>query len=37
MGVDVHAVHTPKWNVFRGETNLELEVIDFAVGERPAP
>ena len=36
MGVDVHAIHTPKWNVFRGEKNLELELIDFATGERPA-
>ncbi len=34
-GVPVHAVYTPKWNHFRGETRLEVEVIDFRVGERP--
>lgn len=35
MGRDVHAVYTPKWNTFRGETKLEIEVVDFRVGERP--
>jgi single-stranded-DNA-specific exonuclease len=35
LGVDVHAVHTPRWNTFRGETTLELLLHDFAVGERP--
>jgi single-stranded-DNA-specific exonuclease len=32
MGRPIDAVFTPKWNVFRGETNLELELHDF----RPA-
>jgi single-stranded-DNA-specific exonuclease len=36
MGKPVHAVYTPKWNAFRGETKLELEIIDFKSGERPA-
>lgn len=36
MGAPVHAVYTPKWNAFRGETNLELEIVDFRAGERPA-
>ena len=35
MGVDVHAVYTPKWNTFRGETKLELELVDFRAGPRP--
>jgi single-stranded-DNA-specific exonuclease len=35
MGTDVHALHTPKWNAFRGETNLEIELVDFRVGARP--
>lgn len=35
MGTDVHAVFTPKWNTFRGETKLELEVLDFVTGARP--
>ena len=29
MGVPIHAVYTPKWNSFRGQTNLELDLIDF--------
>jgi single-stranded-DNA-specific exonuclease len=29
MGMAFDAVFTPKWNVFRGETNLELELHDF--------
>jgi single-stranded-DNA-specific exonuclease len=32
MGQDIHAVYTPKWNHFRGETKLELELIDFCCG-----
>jgi single-stranded-DNA-specific exonuclease len=32
MGMPIDVVFTPKWNVFRGETNLELELHDF----RPA-
>lgn len=35
MGQPIHAVYTPKWNSFRGETKLEIEVIDFRTG--PAP
>jgi len=35
MGADVHALYTPKWNAFRGETKLEIELVDFRVGERP--
>ena len=35
MGTDVHAVYTPKWNTFRGETRLEIEVLDFRTGPRP--
>lgn len=36
MGVPIHAVYTPKWNTFRGQTNLELELIDFQTGEKPS-
>lgn len=36
MGVDVHAVFTPKWNTWRGETKLEVELLDFKTGARPA-
>jgi len=36
MGEAIHAVHTPRWNVFRGERNLELELLDFRTGPRPS-
>jgi single-stranded-DNA-specific exonuclease len=36
MGENVHAVFTPRWNVFRGERSLEVEVHDFCTGPRPA-
>jgi len=36
MGEPVHAVGTPRWNVFRGERKLELELQDFRTGARPA-
>ena len=36
MGEPVHAVFTPRWNVFRGEKMLELEIHDFRTGARPA-
>jgi single-stranded-DNA-specific exonuclease len=36
MGEPVHAVGTPRWNVFRGERKLELELADFRTGARPA-
>ena len=29
MGKPIDVVYTPRWNTFRGETNLELELIDF--------
>jgi single-stranded-DNA-specific exonuclease len=35
MGSDVHAVYSPRWNTFRGETKLEIEVLDFRTGARP--
>jgi hypothetical protein len=35
-GEDIHAVYSPKWNTFRGETKLEIELIDFRTGPRPA-
>ena len=35
MGVPIHAVYTPKWNSFNGVTSLELELVDFRVGDRP--
>ncbi len=33
MGRPLHLVHTPRWNTFRGETNLELLLHDFRTGE----
>jgi single-stranded-DNA-specific exonuclease len=36
MGEPVHAVFTPRWNVFRGERTLEIELVDFRTGDRPA-
>jgi len=36
LGVDVHALYTPRWNTFRGTTKLELELLDFQSGARPA-
>jgi single-stranded-DNA-specific exonuclease len=35
LGRPIHAVYTPRWNTYRGETSLELLLHDFAVGERP--
>ena len=32
LGTPFHLVYTPRWNTFRGQTNLELEVRDFRVG-----
>jgi single-stranded-DNA-specific exonuclease len=34
-GAPLHLVYSPRWNVFRGETTLELVLHDFAVGARP--
>jgi len=31
----IHAAYTPKWNTFRGATQLELELVDFRVGAEP--
>lgn len=36
MGAPIHAVYTPKWNSFRGETKLEIEVLDFRTGPAPS-
>jgi len=36
QGEDIHAVYSPKWNTFRGETKLEIELLDFRTGPRPA-
>ncbi|MBL8861519.1 MAG: single-stranded-DNA-specific exonuclease RecJ [Planctomycetes bacterium] len=36
MGTPIHAVYTPKWNHFRGETRLEIEIVDFRTGPAPA-
>lgn len=36
MGTPIHTVYTPKWNNFRGETKLEIEVLDFRTGPAPA-
>ncbi len=34
-GEDIHAVYSPRWNTFRGETKLEIELVDFRTGARP--
>lgn len=35
MGQPLHVVYTPRWNTFRGKTNLEFTLTDFCVGQRP--
>lgn len=35
LGSPLHVAYTPKWNTFRGETNLELELVDFKTGAAP--
>lgn len=35
LGAPIHAAYTPRWNTFRGQTNLELVLADFKVGPRP--
>lgn len=35
LGLPLHLVHTPRWNVFRGEKTLELLIHDFRVGAVP--
>jgi len=37
MGQDLHVVYTPRWNTFRGTTQLELLVLDFRVGDPAMP
>jgi len=32
LGEPVHAVFSPRWNTFRGETSLELVLHDFRSG-----
>ena len=29
LGRPIDVVYSPRWNTFRGETNLELELLDF--------
>ena len=36
MGRPVDVVYTPRWNTFRGETRLEIEVRDFRASGRPS-
>lgn len=31
-GTPIHVVYTPRWNTFRGRTNLEIEALDFRCG-----
>ncbi len=33
MGADLQVVYTPRWNTFRGVTNLELFIHDFTASE----
>src|SRR6185503_10633728 len=33
LGKPIDAVFTPRWNTFRRETNLELELLDFRDAE----
>ena len=33
MGAPLELVYNPRWNTFRGETNLELQALDFRCGE----
>ncbi len=35
LGVPLHVAYTPRWNNFRGETKLELFVVDFRTGATP--
>lgn len=35
FGKPLHLAYTPRWNTFRGQTNLELFVRDFRTDERP--
>ena len=35
MGDPIHVVYRHSWNTFRGQTNLELQLLDFACGTCP--
>jgi len=35
MGDPIHVVYRHSWNTFRGQTNLELQLLDFACGACP--
>lgn len=35
MGEPIHVVYRHSWNTFRGQTNLELQLLDFACGACP--
>ncbi|MCE9592820.1 MAG: single-stranded-DNA-specific exonuclease RecJ [Planctomycetes bacterium] len=35
LGEPVHVAYSPRWNTFRGETNLELVLEDFRTGPSP--
>ncbi len=35
MGRPLHLVYTPRWNTFRGETNLQLLIKDMHCGDSP--
>lgn len=37
MGAPVDVAYTPRWNTFRGETNLELVLHDFRTSATPPP
>ena len=36
LGAPIHIAYRPRWNTFRGQTNLELVLEDFRVGPRPS-
>lgn len=36
LGKPVHVAYSPRWNTFRGETNLEIVLEDFRTGAAPA-
>ncbi|MBI5433671.1 MAG: single-stranded-DNA-specific exonuclease RecJ [Planctomycetes bacterium] len=36
LGKPVHVAYSPRWNTFRGETNLEIVLEDFRTGAAPS-
>ncbi|MCK6448014.1 MAG: single-stranded-DNA-specific exonuclease RecJ [Planctomycetes bacterium] len=36
LGEPVHVAYSPRWNTFRGETNLEIVLEDFRTGAAPS-